>query len=158
WRAVAPDEAAKVWGKGNPSGPANGFVSLGPRSNGPSNGPNSQPPNPRKPNGTGGPKNAPGNPRGNNCQLCMYSIMEAAASGQLSDTPVGYTPPLGPSASVTITYNQREDSQPANFAFFNLSAKWTFNWLGYVTDDPTNPGANVTRYMPEGGAYYYSGY
>jgi hypothetical protein len=44
------------------------------------------------------------------------------------------------------------------FGFFNVSPKWTLNWLTYVTDDPTNPGANVTRYLSGGGAYYYSGY
>ena len=32
------------------------------------------------------------------------------------------------------------------------------NWITYVTDDPTNPGASVSRYLSGGGAYYYSGY
>jgi hypothetical protein len=32
------------------------------------------------------------------------------------------------------------------------------NWLSYVTDDPTNPGANVSRYLSGGGAFYYIGY
>jgi RHS repeat-associated protein len=36
--------------------------------------------------------------------------------------------------------------------------KWSFNWQTYVTDDPTLPGSNVSRYLPAGGAYYYSGY
>ncbi|BCM19203.1 tRNA nuclease WapA [Mesorhizobium sp. J8] len=76
----------------------------------------------------------------------------------LSDTPVGYTPPIGPPVKVSISYNQREDSQPANFNFFNVSSKWTISWLAYVTDDPTNPGANVSRYMQGGGAFYYLGY
>lgn len=57
-----------------------------------------------------------------------------------------------------ITYNQREDSQPANFNFFNVSQKWTLNWLAYVQDDPTTPGATVTRYLSGGGAFYYTGY
>ncbi|WP_189523895.1 hypothetical protein, partial [Mesorhizobium sp. M3A.F.Ca.ET.174.01.1.1] len=76
----------------------------------------------------------------------------------MSDTPVGYAPPIGPSAKVEISYNQREDSQPAVFSFFNVSPKWTISWLSYVTDDPTNPGANVSRYMRGGGAFYYLGY
>jgi len=74
------------------------------------------------------------------------------------DTPVGYRPPIGPSARVRITYNQREDSQPANFTFFNVGQKWTLNWLSYVTDDPGNPGASVTRYLAGGGSISYSGY
>jgi RHS repeat-associated protein len=90
--------------------------------------------------------------------MCGYNIGESTVSLTLVDNPVGYTPPLGPSAKVQITYNQREDSQPQVFNFFNISPKWTLNWLSYVTDDPNNPGANVTRYLPGGGAYYYTGY
>ncbi len=90
--------------------------------------------------------------------MCGYNIGESTVSVTLTDTPVSYTPPIGPAPTVTITYNQREDSQPANFSFFNVSQKWTLNWLSYVTDDPNNPGASVTRYLPGGGAYSYSGY
>ena len=97
-------------------------------------------------------------PGPNNCPLCGYNISEATVSLSLSDMPVGYTPPIGPSANVQITYNQREDSQPANFSYFNVSPKWTLNWLSYVTDDPNNSGASVSRYMAGGGAYYYSSY
>jgi hypothetical protein len=90
--------------------------------------------------------------------MCSYNIGESTVSLTLSDTPVGYSPPIGPSAKTQISYNQRADSQPANFSFFNVSQKWTLNWLSYVTDDPTNPGASVSRYIAGGGAYYYSGY
>ena len=82
----------------------------------------------------------------------------SAVSITLSDTPVGYDPPIGPSTRTTITYNQREDSQPANFSYFNVGQKWTLNWLGYVTDDPTNPGGSVSIYLAGGGAFYYGGY
>jgi hypothetical protein len=75
--------------------------------------------------------------------MCAYDIKEASVSVTLWDTPVGYTPPFGPSVKVRLAYNQREDSQPQNFTYFNVSQKWTLNWLGYVTDDPGNPGASV---------------
>ncbi|MBN9090210.1 MAG: hypothetical protein J0J01_25140, partial [Reyranella sp.] len=90
--------------------------------------------------------------------MCGYDILESSVSVTLSDNPVGYSPPLGPSARVRITYSQREDSQPANFNFFNVSQKWTLNWLSYVTDDPANVGNGVTRYLPGGGSFSYSGY
>ncbi|WP_321818384.1 MULTISPECIES: RHS repeat-associated core domain-containing protein [unclassified Paraburkholderia] len=93
-----------------------------------------------------------------NCGMCGAAIRESTVGITLSDTPVGYAPPIGPAAMVTLTYNQREDSQPANFNFFNVSPKWTLNWLSYVTDDPTNPGGSVSRFLPGGGAYSYSGY
>ena len=129
WRLVDKVEAGTVWGKG----PTDGV----------------------QPGDAGDP---PANPPCPNSGMCAYNIAESAVSLTLSDSPVGYTPPLGPSAKVKITYNQREDSQPATFDFFNVSQKWTLNWLSYVTDDPTNAGANVTRYLPGGGAYYYAGY
>lgn len=131
WRVVPETEAAAIWGKGPTSA-----VQPGDNNDPPAN---------------GGPNNC-------NSPMCGYDIKEATVGVTLSDTPVGYVPPIGASTKVKITYNQREDSQPANFDFFNVGQKWTLNWLTYVIDDPTNPGGNVSRYLPGGGAYYYTGY
>lgn len=133
WRTVGAAEAAKVWGKGPTSGV--------------------QP-------GDAGDRNAMAAPVCGPCGggMSAFDIKEAAVGVTISDTPVGYAPPIGPAAKVQITYSQREDSQPAVFGFFNVSPKWTLNWLTYVTDDPTAPGATVSRYLAGGGAYYYSGY
>lgn len=76
----------------------------------------------------------------------------------LTDTPIGYKPPKGPSVFVTLTYNQREANQPAVFNFSNVSPKWTTNWLSFVLDDPAVPSANVSRYVAGGGTESYSGY
>jgi len=135
-RPVGAAEAARVWGKGNTASTIAG--------------------------GAGDPlaneeDDPPVEPQ-QECPMCSYNIKEASVSLTLSDWPVGYAPAIGPSAKVKISYNQREDSQPANFGFFNVSPKWTLNWLSYVTDDPANPGGNVSRYLAGGGAYYYSGY
>ncbi|MGT2501251.1 cysteine peptidase family C39 domain-containing protein [Bradyrhizobium guangxiense] len=136
WRDASAIEAAGIWGKGPTFG---------------------------TPPGTPGPQDPKANPpppdcSACSCPLCFYNIGEATVSLSLSDTPVGYTPPIGPSAKVRIFYNQREDSQPAVFNFFNVSPKWTLNWLSYVTDDPAHPGATVSRYIAGGGAYFYTGY
>ena len=111
---------------------------------------------------TTGPAKGRFGPLANGCAsnngMCGANIREMTVGLTLSDTPIGYTPPIGPSARVTLTYNQREDSQPANFGFFNISPKWALNWLSYVQDDPATPGSNVMRYLPGGGAFYYTGY
>jgi RHS repeat-associated protein len=135
WREVAEAEAAGIWGKGPTNGTPTGLS--GPRDS------KANQPNAKNPG---------------NCGMCGYNIGESTVSLSLSDTPVGYSPPIGPSAKVQIAYNQREDSQPAVFSFFNVSPKWTLNWLTYVTDDPNNPGATVTRYIAGGGSYPYTGY
>jgi hypothetical protein len=130
WHGVALADAGRVWGAGiNPGGPRPGDV--------------------------GDPL---ADPPAGDCPMCGYNIKELTVGLTLTDAPVGYTPPIGPAAKVRLTYNQREDSQPANFNFFNISPKWTLNWLSYVQDDPTSAGSNVTRYLSDGGAFYYSGY
>jgi YD repeat-containing protein len=130
WRKVDAQEAGAVWGAGYTTGPQSGGFSQGPKAN---------------------PQTSCGG-------MCGYNISELDAGLALSDTPVGYAPQLGPAARVTLTYNQYEDSQPATFSFFNISPRWTLNWLTYIEDDPTQPGVNVSRYLPGGGAYDYSGY
>jgi len=128
WRTVGRAEAGGVWGKGGTM-----FTRIGDAGDVPAN-------------------------AASNCPLCGYNIKESAVSITLSDTPAGYDPPIGPSTKTRITYNQREDSQPANFSYFNVGQKWTLNWLGHVTDDPTNPGGSVSIYLAGGGAFYYGGY
>ncbi|PPD05467.1 MAG: hypothetical protein CTY29_01530, partial [Methylobacter sp.] len=90
--------------------------------------------------------------------MCTANASEMTVSLNLNDTPVGYAPPIGPAAYVTLTYNQREAGQPANFGFFNVSAKWAMNWLSYIQDSPTLPGSNVSRYVAGGGFVNYSDY
>ncbi|WP_026603574.1 RHS repeat-associated core domain-containing protein [Methylomonas sp. 11b] len=90
--------------------------------------------------------------------MCDYNFSEMAVSLNFSDIPVGYRPPKGPEVFTTLTYNQRDADQPANFSFFNVSQKWSLNWLTYIQDNPTSPGASVSRYAAGGGSYDYSGY
>jgi RHS repeat-associated protein len=90
--------------------------------------------------------------------MTTYAFAEMEVSLRLTDTPVGYAPPLGPPVRVELSYNQREASQPANFSFFNVSPKWSLNWLSYIQDDPTNPGANVERVIAGGGYVDETGY
>ncbi|NTF59471.1 peptidase C39 [Agrobacterium rhizogenes] len=138
WKPVSIAEAEGVKGKGSTNGTRKGDAGD------PEAG--SQGPSPPDPNGN------------NKCPLCVVSIKESSVSVALSDTPVGYVPPVGPSMKVGISYNQREDSQPANFDYFNVGQKWSLSWSSYIIDDPTNPGANVSRIMGEGGAFYYLSY
>jgi hypothetical protein len=130
WQSVAREDAGRVWGAG--------YTSLGP-----------------VPGDAGDPL---ADPPAGDCPMCGYNIKELTVGLTLTDAPVGYTPPIGPSVKVRLIYNQREDSQPANFNFFNISPKWTLNWVSYVRDDPNSAGSNVSRYLSGGGAVYYSGY
>jgi YD repeat-containing protein len=90
--------------------------------------------------------------------MCGYNMTEMVVSLNLRDTPVGYAPPKGPPVYVTLAYNQREANQPATFNYFNVSPKWTINWLSFIKDNPSNAGVSVFRYVAGGGSVNYSGY
>lgn len=88
----------------------------------------------------------------------VYEFKSMLASLSIYDTPISYTPPVGPTMDTTIYYNERDTDQPATFDASNLSPQWTMNWLSYIQDDPTSPGSNVLRYVGGGGGETYSGY
>ncbi len=136
WRQAPPAETAQVIGMGYPSSSEPGATCPCDVQTGGSGG--------------GGGTNPP--------PMAMYTFTEMRVSLHITDTPVGYTPPKGPSVKVTLNYNQREADQPSNFNFFNVSQKWTLNWLAYIQDDPRSPGGSVSRYVAGGGDISYSGY
>lgn len=93
-----------------------------------------------------------------NKHMTGYSFSEMFVSLRLTDSPVGYSPPVGLSLYTTLTYNQRESSQPSNFSFFNISPKWSLNWLSYIQDDPAIAGASVKLMTAGGGRIAYGNY
>lgn len=169
WKTITLVDAAQIRGRGPTNGSREGGA--GDQS---ADGPGPAPTPPNLPNGppfpgqTGsGNGGQSSNQQGNNdndtpqkCPygMCVASIKESAVSVTLGDIPVGYVPPIGPRMTIGLSYNQREDSQPANFDYYNIGQKWSLNWLSYIIDDPTNPGANVSRILGAGGAFYYLGY
>jgi len=88
--------------------------------------------------------------------MCAANAHLMQINLNISDTPVGYKPPLGPAAYLRLTYNHREASQPTTFAYFNVGPKWNLNILSYVTDDPATPGSRVVRNEADGGYIDYS--
>ncbi len=76
----------------------------------------------------------------------------------IQDTPLSFQPPRGPRIDFTLTYNQREANQPANFNYANFGQKWTCNWISYIKDNGTNTPADVEHYVGGGGTEVYTGY
>jgi RHS repeat-associated protein len=77
---------------------------------------------------------------------------------QLHDTPVGYTPPVGPAVKFHLYYSHRDMQQPATFSYTNFGPKWTFTWLSYITDT-VDINASALFYRRGGGnePYTFSG-
>ncbi len=60
----------------------------------------------------------------------------------LTDKPLFYTPPVGPSVAFTMTYNQYEASQPTTFDYGNVGNLWMFGWQSYIYEQVTYAGGS----------------
>lgn len=130
WRTVDSAEAGTVWGRGNvPSPPA--------------------------PSGACDPSTDPcGCPAG----MTVPRVYLLDVSLNLTDTPVGHSPPVGPAVPFTVRYSQRDNQFSSTFTYSNFGSQWTFDWLAYIMDDPATPPAGVTYYMPGGGNRTFTGF
>jgi len=127
WRTVAAAEGAKVWGRGN----------TGTNKDNNANGPSAPPAYPPK-----------------QCTPCTTWNVEASVVGlSLADTPIRYTPPVGPAIAFGLHYSHRDTQQPATFAYTNFGRKWTTEWLSYVT---VVNATSATLYQRGGGAEPYT--
>jgi RHS repeat-associated protein len=130
WRAVDATEGGSVWGKGQTTGNDPGPITRRDLKEGP----------------------AP-------CRgMAAPGAHLMTVNLSVVDTPVGYTPPVGPAVLFTVRFNQRDTFQPANFVYANLGQKWTCDWISYVTDVPSNALSDVTCYMGGGGQRTFTGF
>jgi RHS repeat-associated protein len=132
WSLVSDEEAKTVFGKGNALGRSGNDTS-------------DQAP-------TTGPSCGTGMARAN-----AYSML---ASLHIRDTPMEYSPPIGPTIDYRLDYNHLQTNQPVTFSFTNLGQNWNFNWLSYLTVDPSTSVASVRIrgggtevYAPSAGVY-----
>lgn len=88
--------------------------------------------------------------------MAQYNIHLMLVNLNISDIPLSYQPPRGPAVSFRASYNQKESFQPSIFTYSNLGPKWTFDWLSYVKDDPSNPNATAYVYLRGGGEETYT--
>jgi RHS repeat-associated protein len=140
WRPVARDEGEKVWGKGDVDSPP-----IPPGGCDPSTDSSSCPPAP------------PCAPPGGGCGMPVPKVFLLDVSLNLTDIPLGYQPSVGPAINLTLRYNQRDQQFASTFNYSNLGPKWTFDWLAFIRDDPTNVNA-VTYYMMGGGNRNFAGF
>ena len=136
WRAVDSGEAESVWGRGNVSNPP------------PPSGPD-DPKKPPPPPGCGG---------GGGGGMIVPQVYLLDVSLNLTDTPVGYAPPVGPAVPFTVRYSQRDNQFSSTFNYSNFGSQWTFDWLAYILDDPATPQAEVTYYIQGGGNRTFTGF
>jgi RHS repeat-associated protein len=88
---------------------------------------------------------------------CSIHLM--LANLQVRDTPVGYSPPVGPPVHFTVRYNSRS-TIPQGFAIVSgvVGVKWSHDWLSYIHDSPQSPLSDVKCFVGGGGARTFTGF
>lgn len=84
--------------------------------------------------GTGGGAGSSSSGGGRSCSgMARYTFHPQVASVRIQDSPVGYSPPVGPSVFFAVAYNDLDDSKPPTTpAFSNVGLMWSVNWVAYV--------------------------
>ncbi len=89
----------------------------------------------------------------------VYSFHAMLASLNITDKPVYYNPSVGPSMPITLTYNQREATQPTSAYWGPQWSKWNVNWVSWVVDDGAVGASSEAIVCPiGGGAGTYTGF
>jgi RHS repeat-associated protein len=101
-----------------------------------------------------------------NCNSCGGMTQPSAqglqATLNLFDTPLSYTPPIGPKMDFKLNYIHQQADQPGTFGFTNIGYDWNLNWVSYLTvlaNPPPGGGADletVTLRMMGGGTEIYT--
>ncbi len=90
------------------------------------------------------------NNQGREHGMAQWNVHLLLASHRVEDTPVGYTPPVGPPVYIRVTYNSVNGWPDYGLRYSNVSQEWRLNWLAYLTDDPLNPAGDV-KFAANGG-------
>jgi RHS repeat-associated protein len=65
--------------------------------------------------------------------MAAYTFHPQVAAVRIQDSPVGYSPPVGPAVFFTVAYNDLDDSKPVSQPqFSNAGRIWSINWVAYV--------------------------
>ncbi|PZM81157.1 MAG: hypothetical protein DKT66_18200 [Candidatus Melainabacteria bacterium] len=88
------------------------------------------------------------------CGMAVPSDRVEECTLNISDTPLSYTPPIGPPIDIHLNYAWLETNQPSTYTFTNFGQNWTSRWLSYLTVDPTTQAITLRR--PSGGSEVYT--
>jgi len=90
-----------------------------------------------------------------------YVLHPMTTSVLLTDTPLTYTPPVGPAMDFTLRYNQRSTRVDNTPTYGNVGPKWTLDWYSYVSDNNNiivAPYSYVTVVLRGEGSESYNSY
>ena len=166
WRAVTDGEGHSAVGHCTPGKPSNDDApphypsceAPGPGSPPPGIDPDENPP--ASPSARGPDTEDPAENAGP-CGMPYYRFHPTSASLVIDDTPLGYTPAVGPAISFRLSYNHRDNKTPSTFGYGNVGPLWTFNGLSYAMDNSfmaLPPYSTTGAYLRGHGLEKYSSY
>jgi RHS repeat-associated protein len=79
--------------------------------------------------------------------MMVANALLMVSSLSISDTPLRYFPPVGAGMRFTITYNQREASQPGTIDYGNMGPQWTHRYLSFI-DEQRGGTTGAYTYTP----------
>lgn len=125
WASVSVKQAKAVYGMGytgnsNPYGTTYNDVCSCPKGK----------PTAESATPTGKPGTGPNAPKHKGMPVADALMM--LVSLRITDTPLSYTPPIGPPIRITVTYNQKDATETGNYDFGNLGPLWGMSWLSYI--------------------------
>ena len=88
--------------------------------------------------------------------MTTYSFDSTNAALMLTDTPVGYHPPVGPAIEFTANYSSLEPSDQSFVT--NLGLGWSSQWLSYLHVAQNQPSGTIVCFGPGGGELEFLGY
>jgi RHS repeat-associated protein len=107
---------------------------------------------------TAGDPASPTGPDGCHNGMAGYSVGLMRISLTMADTPLSYMPPRGPQVGFNLTYAERAVNESGPFSHSNLGNQWGFGWLEYISDDTTQPTADVKLIQANGNYETFTGY
>lgn len=64
--------------------------------------------------------------------MAWYQLIPQLGAVRISDTPVGYKPPMGPQVWFTIGYTDLDSGSPVAAPHSNLGTLWAMDWVSWV--------------------------
>ncbi|HAV65143.1 MAG TPA: hypothetical protein DCY13_22575, partial [Verrucomicrobiales bacterium] len=152
WRTVPDSEADRIWGKGktnisDPDATTNDDEQT------------CKDPNPNHDYQNNVSRNSHSDFTPNpSLPMAEWNVHLLLASHHVVDTPVGYTPPIGPAIYIKLSYNSVNGWPDFGLPHSNVSQEWRLNWLAYLTEDPLNPAGDIRFTAEGGGAWTFTDY
>lgn len=91
-------------------------------------------------------------PKPSPCPCADYAFNSGPASLEITDTPISYSPPRGPTFRVQLSYNETDSNPLLPATYSTFGPNWSFNWMTYVLQGPASTRDTTASLYVAGGS------